>query len=174
MISDRFCPNGPSEVCSATTRIPAETPKVSVLSGSSRTRFLWRLNREPDSVASLHKNRVPPDANSILRRQIPKDVKSVSDPYEWLDRLGKARPADCTVLTQELVDQVGPPPIPPLRPDMIEHFKVINLIALNADDRHLRVYLGMNGAVSDAEKVAIRNEARFWENVRDWAKSMTS
>jgi hypothetical protein len=57
---------------------------------------------------------------------------------------------------------------------MIEHFKAINLIALNADDRHLRVYLKMNGAVSDAEKVAIRNEARFWENVRDWAKSMAS
>jgi len=66
--------------------------------------------------------------------------------------LEKARPRDCAVLTQELVDLVGPPPIPPLRPDIIEHFRVVYVISLNADDRHLRVYLRMKEAGSDTEK----------------------
>jgi|SwirhisoilCB2_FD_contig_31_7478268_length_1042_multi_4_in_0_out_0_1 hypothetical protein len=109
-----------------------------------------------------------------MRGRTPKDVASVSDPIEWLDKLEKARPRDCTFLTQELVDLVGSPPIPPLRPDMIEHFKVIHLISLNADDRRLRVYLRMGEAASDDERAAIRAESRFWENVRDWANSMAS
>lgn len=98
----------------------------------------------------------------------------MNDPIGWLDQLEKARPRDCGVLTQELVDLVGPPPIPPLRPDMIEHFRVVHVISLNADDRHLRVYLRMKEAGSDAERAEIRAESRFWESVRDWANSMAS
>jgi hypothetical protein len=87
----------------------------------------------------------------------------MNDAIGWLDQLEKARSRDCTVHTQELVDLVGPPPIPPLRSDMIEHFKVINIISLNADDRRLQVDLRMAEAHSDAEKAEIRAESKFWE-----------
>jgi hypothetical protein len=57
---------------------------------------------------------------------------------------------------------------------MIEHFRVVHVISLNADDRHLRVYLRMKEAGSDAERAEIQAESRFWESVRDWANSMAS
>jgi hypothetical protein len=39
---------------------------------------------------------------------------------------------------------------------MIEHFRLINIISLNADDRRLQVYRRMAEARSDAEKVDTR------------------
>jgi len=57
---------------------------------------------------------------------------------------------------------------------MIEYFSVVHVISLNADDRHLRVYLRMKEAGSDAERAEIQAESRFWESVRDWANSMAS
>jgi hypothetical protein len=106
----------------------------------------------------------------------------LSAPYDqqnWLNRVGENRPLNGASLTQEILDLVGPPPIPPLgRPagDMIEHFTAIEAISLNADDRHSRALLKgkkireSSGNKSDLDDASA--EANFWAQVRDWAQTL--
>jgi hypothetical protein len=101
------------------------------------------------------------------------------DQQNWLDRVGKHRPLGGASFTQEILNLVGPPPIPPLggrAGDMIEHFTAIEVIALNAGDRHLRALLkGKNIRESHGNKSDLDDagaEANFWAQVRDWAQAL--
>jgi len=99
----------------------------------------------------------------------------------WLDELARRRPPGCAVLTQELIDQVGAPPQspPPGTPagELIQYYKEVNVLSLNADDRFVVATnraMGLNATGNEAEYAEARAEAAFWAHVRDWTKPLAN
>jgi len=99
------------------------------------------------------------------------------DEHEWLDVLGKNRPSNGGVFTQEILDLAGPPPIPPYAGSQkIDHYAAIKRISLQADDRYVDALLKVKRIrESSGGRVELDNaaaEASFWEQVRDWAETL--
>jgi hypothetical protein len=100
--------------------------------------------------------------------------------FRWLDRLGESRPAQCADLTQEILDQAGPAPLPHLPPygrtaqQLLEFYTAKATLSVNAEERSARAWLEVkelresNGA--DADLADARAGASFWQQVSLWAK----
>jgi hypothetical protein len=81
------------------------------------------------------------------------------------------------MLTQEMLDRAGEPPIPPYTPGstagLIDYFTAVKTIAVQADIRRDRALLRRKSlresGKDQAEVDEAGTEASFWEMVSQWA-----
>jgi hypothetical protein len=104
----------------------------------------------------------------------------MQDASTWLFQLGENRPRHTAVLTQDILDRTGPPPLPahPGAGSAAALFVVEQVVPLLAEDNYRRARLRADrleaAFASGFEIDDARAEARFWDSVAKWVKSWTA
>jgi hypothetical protein len=124
---------------------------------------------------------VPRTSSRAPSSPVPPEKREPSDTsaavFAWLERLGEVRPDACDRLTDELLTEVGNPPVPPKHDPsnstaaLMAYFEARSAGSLMAAKLSRKAYLDLGAAekANDAHGMELADiRARFWSDVSGW------